>query len=130
MFETARPPRPGSLRSFAGGVASLLLTRAELASLEAQELKDEAIGNLLLGMLGLILLGCGLMALVLALWALTPAPWRLAVMAALALLFCAGGAAVMLNLRRRLREQPAPFSSTLEEVRKDWAALGPGGNSP
>ena len=127
MSDTAQAPRPGTLRSFAGGLASLFLTRAELLTLEAQELKDEIVGNLLQGMLGLVLLGCGLIAAVLALWALTPQEWRIAVMTGLALLLCGGGIALLLGLRRRLRRQPAPFSTTLEEIRKDWTALGPGG---
>ncbi|MEO9386560.1 phage holin family protein [Chromobacterium phragmitis] len=127
MSDPAQAPRPGTLRSFAGGLASLLLTRAELAALEAQELKDEIVGNLLQGMLGMVLLGCGLIAAVLALWALTPAPWRIAVMAGLALLLCGGGLTLLLALRRRLRRQAPPFSATLEETRKDWAVLGPGG---
>ncbi|AAQ61129.1 phage holin family protein [Chromobacterium violaceum] len=127
MSDSSQAPRPGTLRSFAGGLASLFLTRAELLALEIQELKDEIVGNLLQGMLGLVLLGCGLIAAVLALWALTPAEWRLAIMAGLALLLCGGGLALLLGLRRRLRQQPAPFSTTLEEIRKDWAALGPDG---
>ncbi|MCD4505886.1 phage holin family protein [Chromobacterium piscinae] len=127
MSDPAQAPRPGTLRSFAGGLASLFLTRAELLALEAQELKDEIVGNLLQGMLGLVLLGCGLIAAVLALWALTPQEWRIAVMASLALLLCGGGIALLLGLRRRLRRQAAPFSTTLEEIRKDWTALGPGG---
>ncbi|ERE04705.1 phage holin family protein [Pseudogulbenkiania ferrooxidans] len=127
MSDPAQAPRPGTLRSFAGGLASLFLTRAELLALEAQELKDEIVGNLLQGMLGLVLLGCGLIAAVLALWALTPQEWRIAVMAGLALLLCGGGIALLLGLRRRLRQQSAPFSTTLEEIRKDWTALGPGG---
>ncbi|MBX9269281.1 phage holin family protein [Chromobacterium violaceum] len=127
MSDSSQAPRPGTLRSFAGGLASLFLTRAELLALEIQELKDEIVGNLLQGMLGLVLLGCGLIAAVLALWALTPAEWRLAIMAGLALLLCGGGLALLLGLRRRLRQQPAPFSTTLEEIRKDWTALGPDG---
>ncbi|MEN7430319.1 phage holin family protein [Chromobacterium sp. TRC.1.1.SA] len=127
MSDPAQAPRPGTLRSFAGGLASLFLTRAELLALEAQELKDEIVGNLLQGMLGLVLLGCGLIAAVLALWALTPQEWRIAVMAGLALLLCGGGIALLLGLRRRLRQQSAPFSTTLQEIRKDWTALGPGG---
>ncbi|MEN2425840.1 phage holin family protein [Chromobacterium vaccinii] len=127
MSDPAQAPRPGTLRSFAGGLASLFLTRAELLTLEAQELKDEIVGNLLQGMLGLVLLGCGLIAAVLALWALTPQEWRIAIMAGLALLLCGGGIALLLGLRRRLRRQAAPFSTTLEEIRKDWTALGPGG---
>lgn len=127
MSDPAQAPRPGTLRSFAGGLASLFLTRAELLALEAQELKDEIVGNLLQGMLGLVLLGCGLIAAVLALWALTPQEWRIAVMAGLALLLCGGGIALLLGLRKRLRQQSAPFSTTLEEIRKDWTALGPGG---
>ncbi|WP_047248755.1 phage holin family protein [Chromobacterium subtsugae] len=130
MSEPTRPPRPGTLRSFANGAAALLLTRAELMALEAQEWKDDIVGNLLQGMLGVVLLGCGLIAAVLALWALTPAEWRLAVMAGLALLLIGAGAALLLSLRRKLREQPAPFAVTLEEARKDWAALGPGGERP
>ena len=127
MPETANRPRPGSLRSFAGGVVSLLLTRAELLALEAQELKDEVVGNLLQGMLGLVLLGCGLIAAVFALWALTPQEWRIVIMASLALLLCGSGLALLLGLRLRMRRQASPFSTTIEEVRKDWAALGAGG---
>ncbi|MEJ8676832.1 phage holin family protein [Chromobacterium amazonense] len=130
MSDPSRQPRPSTLRSFINGVVSLLLTRAELLCLEAQELKDDVVGNLLQGMLGLVLLGCGLIAAVLALWALTPAPWRLAVMAGLALLFCGASAMLLLGLRRKMRHQAPPFATTLEEMRKDWAALGPGGDKP
>ncbi|KMN32104.1 hypothetical protein VI26_18235 [Chromobacterium sp. LK1] len=121
--------RPGSLRSFAGGVASLLLTRAELLTLEAQELKDEIIASLFTGMLALILIAVGLMAGLLLIWTLTPPAQRAWALGACALLFCGAGALLGFRLRQRLRAQPAAFSVTLDEVRKDWAALG-GGDAP
>ncbi|WP_230369239.1 hypothetical protein [Paludibacterium denitrificans] len=58
-------PRPGTLRSFIGGVFSLLLTRAELLSLEAEEQKDRLLATLLLGGLALVCLLLGLMAMLL-----------------------------------------------------------------
>ncbi|QEL56193.1 phage holin family protein [Chromobacterium paludis] len=127
MSDTARPPRPGTLRSFVHGAAALLFTRAELVALEAQEFKDDIVSHLLQGMLALVLLGCGLIAAVLALWALTPAAWRLAVMAGLALALCGAAAVLLFQLRKKRLAQAAPFSTSLEELRKDWAALGPGG---
>lgn len=122
-------PRPGSLRSFAGGVASLLLTRAELLTLEAQELKDEIIASLFTGMLALILIAVGLMAGLLLIWTLTPPAQRAWALAACALLFCGAGMLLGLRLRQRLRAQPPAFSVTLDEVRKDWSALS-GGDAP
>lgn len=122
-------PRPGSLRSFAGGVASLLLTRAELLSLEAQELKDDIIGSLFTGMLALILIAVGLTAGLLLVWTLTPPTLRAWVLAVCTLSFCGAGAWLGFSLRRRLRDQGPAFATTLEEVRKDWAALG-GGDAP
>ncbi|OWY38773.1 hypothetical protein CEK28_11835 [Xenophilus sp. AP218F] len=126
MSETANRPRPGSLRSFAGGVVSLLLTRAELLSLEAQELKDDIVGNLFIGMLALVLLGVGLIAGVLLLWVLTPPAWKAWIMGALAAVLLGSALALLWNLRQRLRRQPQPFAVTLQETRKDWAALGLG----
>ena len=100
-----------------------------MLTLEAQELKDEIIASLFTGMLALILIAVGLMAGLLLIWTLTPPAQRAWALGACALLFCGAGALLGFRLRQRLRAQPAAFSVTLDEVRKDWAALG-GGDAP
>jgi uncharacterized membrane protein YqjE len=123
MADHTSQPRPGSLRSILGGFVSLLLTRAELFGLEAQEQKEALLYNMLAGVAALVALLVGLQALLLFIMVLSPEPWRALVLGLLALFFLAGGAIALLRMRRRLHQQPAPFSATLSEVRKDWDSL-------
>ncbi|MDF0605986.1 phage holin family protein [Neisseriaceae bacterium TC5R-5] len=123
MSEKPSSPRPGSLRSFAGGLFALLQTRAQLLSLEAQELKHELLINLLLAVLAFLLLLLGLVAGLLLIWALTPADMRAWVMGGIAMLLIASSLLLIQQLLRRQRQKQAAFAMTREEVRKDWAAL-------
>ncbi|HJV07120.1 MAG TPA: phage holin family protein [Chromobacteriaceae bacterium] len=116
-------PRPGTLRSFIGGVFSLLLTRAELLSLEAEEQKDRLLATLLLGGLALVCLLLGLMAMLLVIVLVTPASSRPLVLGLMASGLLGSGGLALLWLRWQLRRQASPFACTLSEVRKDWDAL-------
>jgi len=129
MADNAQQPRPGSLRSILGGLVSLLLTRAELLGLEAQEQKEALLFNVLAGVAALIALLVGLQALLLFIMVLSPEPWRALVLGLLALVFLLGGVLALYQMRRRLHRQPAPFSATLSEVRKDWESLNGKGSS-
>ncbi|OHX13163.1 phage holin family protein [Chromobacterium sphagni] len=123
MSEKQHSHHPGSLSSFADGVVSLLLTRAELLTLEAQELKDEILANLFSGMLALILLAIGLLATLFLLWILTPVAFKAWAMASMALLFIGGSLLLLWQLRRRLLRQGPAFALTIQELRKDWGAM-------
>ncbi|MDN0075475.1 phage holin family protein [Crenobacter sp. SG2303] len=129
MTDNAQQPRPGSLRSILGGLVSLLLTRAELFGLEAQEQKEALLFDVLTGVAALIAFLVGLQALLLFIMVLSPEPWRALVLGLLAVVFLLGGTFALYRMRRRLHSQPAPFSVTLNEVRKDWEILNEKGSS-
>lgn len=120
---TTPPHRPGTLRSLLGGFVALALTRAELFGLEAQEQKEQLLHNTLIGVAALVCLLIGLLAALLFVVLLTPPAWRVTLLGGLTLLFAALGFGALLQLQRRLSRQPAPFATTLAEVRKDWETL-------
>ncbi|MDN0081457.1 phage holin family protein [Crenobacter sp. SG2305] len=128
MTDNAQQPRPGSLRSVLGGLVSLLLTRAELFGLEAQEQKEALLFDVLTGVAALVAFLVGLQALLLFIMVLSPEPWRALVLGLLAVVFLLGGTFALFWMRRRLHSQPAPFSVTLNEVRKDWEILNEKGS--
>ena len=116
-------PRPGSLRSFIGGVFSLLLTRAELLALEAEEQKDRLLAALFLGGLALVLLLIGLLAALLLVAVLTPEAVRPWLLGGFMLIGLGGGLALLARLRRQAHDSQPPFAATFAEVRKDWDSL-------
>ncbi|RXZ45056.1 phage holin family protein [Crenobacter cavernae] len=116
-------PRPGSLRSLLNGFVSLALTRAELFGIEAHEQQERMIGHLVTGVAAMVALLIGLIAFLLFVMVITPDDLRAAVLGALASLFLVAGAFLLWWLKRRLALAPAPFSSTLTEVRRDWQTL-------
>jgi uncharacterized membrane protein YqjE len=117
------PAKPGSLRSLLGRVVSLVLVRAELFSVEAQEHKAALIYNLGLATAAFGALLLGLLSTVLLIAVLTPPAWRVLVLAVIALGFILLALLALWRLKNRLENQGAPFSLTLGEVQKDWDAL-------
>lgn len=124
MSHSHHKARPGSLRSFLGGVVALLQVRAELLSLEGQELKEQLLGNLLLLAMTLVLALVGLSCVLILVLLLTPAESRALVFGLLSVLLLAGAAGCVLCLRRRLRREGAPFAGTIAELRRDWQSIG------
>jgi uncharacterized membrane protein YqjE len=49
---------------------------------------------------------------------------RLGAIAAMAAVYCAGGAAAFIQLRRAAIDSPAPFAASRRELAEDFAQLG------
>ena len=112
-----------SLRRLVDSLLGLAQSRFELFAVELQEEKLRALNlltwlvlALVLGVSGMLIAFC---AIALYLWD-TAGYFGLVGLATAAL---AGGAGVLLGIRRQIRNGPAPFSATLEEFRKDRACL-------
>ena len=113
----------GGIRALLGGFSALFCNRAELLGLELQEQKYELLLNLQWLVLSLLSLFLALLAALTLIVFITPEQWRVAVFALLTVLFAALGLGGMLLLRRRLSQQPTPFSATVNEIRKDFVTL-------
>lgn len=109
----------------AAGTVDLLRARLELLSVELQAL-GVAAGQVLArcalaGLLLLVALGSGVAALALA---VSP-PYRVAVLAGIALLLGTTAALLVLGALRQLRTLGRPFAASLDELAQDHAALRP-----
>lgn len=113
-----------SLRESVGNLGSTLLsvfgTRLELFSLEAQEQKSQWLAALLLAFAGAALAMLALLVfsitLALLFW---PTDHRYLALFLMALVYAMASVAAFLVLRQRLRAAPAPFSATIDELRRD-----------
>jgi uncharacterized membrane protein YqjE len=113
----------GSVQKLVASLLGLARTRLELLSTEL----EEELGRLALGLVGavaaLLLAALGLaFAGIAVLLAVAPEN-RLAAAVAIALLFLAAGALVMLAMRRQQR--PRMFESSLAELQRDQDVLKP-----
>lgn len=125
--ETASP-KAGSLRSIISRLSALILVRAELFTMEAEEQKNRLLHNFLLtGMALLALLFAMISGLILVV-ALTPPALRVTVFAILTLASLAICLLLFWRIKRRISQQAHPFSLTLSEVRKDCRLLFPDGS--
>jgi len=115
--------RPGTLRSLLGRIVALILLRAEIFSLEAQEHKTALVYNLAIATAAFSLLLLGLFAALLFIALATPTLWRTTVLGGIALTLLLLAGTILWRLKRRLECQSAPFALTLSEVQKDWDAL-------
>lgn len=111
------------LRRAGESLLQLIRTRLELFGVELQEEKLRLIGLLLWLGLAIILAGIGLLVAVgaLSLWL-----WHVAGYAgliALALTGLGASAAIVLHLRSRIRNGPAPFTGVVSEFEKDCACF-------
>jgi uncharacterized membrane protein YqjE len=121
--ESNHAPRPGTLRSVLGRIVSLLLVRAELLSIEAQEHKIALVNNLVIVAAAFACMLVGLMAGMLFLTLIMPPAWRVPVLGCLALGFVMLAAFALWRLKRRFDQQKSPFSQTLSELQKDWEVV-------
>lgn len=122
------PPQPGLLasgRSFVAALVAIGHTRLRLASTELEEERVRIAELLLLATFSLFFLGIGLvlacLLLVLLMW---DGP-RLLVLGLLTATFLAVGAVAGAAWRRKARDKPPLLAATLEELRRDEAALRP-----
>lgn len=113
-----------ALREAVGGLAATLLsiarTRFELFTLEAEEQKANVLAMLLLALGALIFLTLALLVftttVALYFW---PTEDRYLALGILAFIYFALGLGLLVAVRSRLSNGPAPFSATLEELKRD-----------
>ena len=120
---TASPGLLEALRRVAATALAMGHSRLELASIEVVEAGERMIAALMIGVLGMLMLFAALVSLsVWAVW-LMWAPLGPAALLLLALVYLAGGAALLAWMRSRLRAQPAALEATLAELRRDVVML-------
>ncbi|MCU0770524.1 MAG: phage holin family protein [Verrucomicrobia bacterium] len=108
-----------SVKRVGEGILALLHNRLQLLSVELQEEKHRVLQAGLWLCIGVMLIflglamGVGAVALVVHCW------WGLAGLFGLALLLLLVGAVVLAVMWNRLKSSGAPFSGTLEELKKD-----------
>jgi uncharacterized membrane protein YqjE len=114
-----------AIGELAGTLLSAARTRLELFALEAGEQKAR-----LLGLLALLCAAIFFLALALLVFSITvalyfwPTPYRYLALWLLGLLYLVLGLAFAWTVRARLRDDPVPFSATLDELRRDAALVG------
>lgn len=101
----------------------ILQTRIEIVSTELEEAGAGARQLAVYALAALFLLAMGLLLATLFVVVLFWETQRLAVLGGFALLYLGTGAATALLVRRRLRNQPRLFSTTLSELDKDRERL-------
>lgn len=104
---------------------SIVRTRIELFSLEAGEEKSRlaALAALLCAALFFLALAVLVFSVTVALY-FWPTPYRYTALWLMGLLYLVLGAGFAWTVRARLRDDPAPFSATLDELRRDITLVG------
>lgn len=113
----------GSLRRLSGELAELAQLRLELFATELQQEKLRALEALAWLGVALLAFGVGLVLLSAFVVLLVGAPYRLAVLGVIVLLYLGLAALAWRQARARLRDG-APFEASVAELRRDRAALG------
>lgn len=124
------PGLVAALRRLAAHIAALLATRAELASLELQQMRERVLRWTAMVVIAAILLLAALMTLSLWLAAVFwdgPRGWALGLLAAGYLALAAG---LLLAVRRAVERGPPLFAQTRAELLKDRDALRARASAP
>lgn len=113
-----------AFRRMAGTILAILQNRLELAGVELNESKLRFIEALVLA-----LAVCFLAAMSVVFFSLTIVAvfwdYRIYVLSALAVVFLLGTGILVISLKKRIREWPSPFASTIHEFQKDRECLSP-----
>ncbi len=113
-----------AFRRMAGTILAILQNRLELVGVELHESKLRFIQALVLA-----LAVCFLAAMAVVFLSLTIVAvfweYRIYVLSALAVAFLLGTGILVLSLKKRIREWPSPFGSTIHELQKDRECLSP-----
>jgi len=125
MTDSASPGLRASLRALAASSLGVLQTRLALAGLELEEEIQRLVGLLVLAMGATVFASLGLMVLTLLVVATFWETDRVAVCAALTLIYLGMAAFLGWRIRRALVTRPPVLAATLEELGKDRAALQP-----
>ena len=114
-----------SLRRLSGIAVQTAQVRLALLSNEIEQEKLRLFDGLLCAGLALILLGLGAMLLCAYIVMLFWDDYRLLALGTLAALFLGAGALLMRVARARLQSPGGLFNTSVEELRRDGAELGP-----
>jgi uncharacterized membrane protein YqjE len=110
-------------RRMLGTLLTALHTRGELFLTELEEEKTRVVELLIwamaAGFLGMMFLGLFTVVVIL----LFPPGARIFAVAGFCVLYLAGAIFAFMNLRSLLKNGPAPFNETLNEIKKDRACL-------
>lgn len=105
------------------GLVALLLTRAELLRIEAEEQQERLVTHIVLVASALILVFAAIVATLLFVLLVLPPEHRALAMGLFALSFVGAALAILAVLKRKIETASKPFALTLAEVKKDWQAL-------
>jgi len=108
-----------SLKQLLKTVLETAQVRLELLGSELETEKSRVFDVLVMALLALVFLALGLVLLCAAVILLFPDGWRLAAAAGLAILFLAGGVALVFLARRRLRNPLGMFHASVQELARD-----------
>jgi uncharacterized membrane protein YqjE len=126
---TAKPssgPATGllaSLQRLLGSFAEILHTRVEIISIELEEEVWRVRQLILYGLVSFFFLGLGLLMVTLFVVKASSENYQLYVLGGFAVLYMGIGAIAALTVRRKLRNRPRLFSTTLSELDKDRNSL-------
>ena len=108
-----------SVRRVGASIAAIVHSRIELAALELDREKTRLTRLILLGVVALFFLGLGAITATIFVIVLFWDSQRLVVIGFLTVLYIGIGAGALAIARKEGAEAKRPFSSTLEELRKD-----------
>jgi len=123
---------PAERAARGGGLGNRLLealeTRFELFGFELGEERDRLLATIVAALVAVVFLFAGLLSLnivlVLAFW-----EQRVVVSVIMAVVYLGLGIGLGLTARSRVRNAPQPFTSTLDELRRDAETFRSGGGS-
>jgi uncharacterized membrane protein YqjE len=122
------PPGGGvmdTVRSFLASWIAVAKTRIEIVSVEIEEQREWLEKLVLLAVAALFCLSLGVILLTLFVVVLFWDKYPLIVLGAFTFLYLAGGIALWLVLKHKMKNKPRLFASTAAELGKDYAALQP-----
>jgi len=113
-----------AFRRMAGTILAILQNRLELAGVELGESKLRFIEALVFALAFFFLAAMALVFLSLTLVAVF---WesRVYILGAIGLVFLLSSGVVVVSLRKRIRDWPSLFASTIQELQKDRECLSP-----
>ena len=114
-----------SLRQMGGTLLAILQNRLDLASVEASEELFRLLEVMFLGVAFFFLALLGMLVLTLSVLIMVGRQWQLLVLSGFALVYLGAAIAALVALLKRVKTWPPPFSSTLQELKKDLECLRP-----
>lgn len=120
------PPSVGifeAFRSFMATWVAVIKTRVDIVSTELEEQREWMQQLIILAVAAMFCLSIGLVVTTLFVIMFFWEDHRLIVLGGFSILYLGGGLILSVLLRKRLRSRPRIFSTTAEELTKDYANL-------